>query len=170
MFVAANICHDKFCHNIIFSWENFCHNKHTFVVTKDTFCCDKRHVVTNMGFMPTSRVCCGQNAVQIYNGSLDKTINLIPLVKNNRQKRSHTHIYTCMHVKDSVVHVRVRWITKTSKRPGMHYKNRWGAQSLAKSGEQHYVKAIDNNKPATSVGYSWQLVIHTIHNNFWIGK
>ena len=44
--------------NIIFSWQNFCHNKHTFVVTRDNFfatkhlsqqayfCCDKRCVFT----------------------------------------------------------------------------------------------------------------------------
>ena len=47
-FVTANIyfCCDKYKHNlvktnIILSWIWFCHGKHTFVMTKDMFCCDK---------------------------------------------------------------------------------------------------------------------------------
>ena len=43
--VVTTICHDKsfvFCGDKhTFSWQNFCHDKCTFVVTKDVFWCDK---------------------------------------------------------------------------------------------------------------------------------
>ena len=40
--LQQNICHDKYLsRQTILSWQMFCCDKHTFVVTKHIFCCDK---------------------------------------------------------------------------------------------------------------------------------
>ena len=41
--------------NIILSSQNFCHDKHTFVVTKDLFCRDK-HVCRDKTFVTTKMI------------------------------------------------------------------------------------------------------------------
>ena len=65
-------------------------------------------VIHVLGFEPAPRFLWSQILCRLYKSPLDETINRGPPL-NAHAKRSHTH------VKDPVVHIRVRWITETPK-------------------------------------------------------
>ena len=63
-----DVCHEKyFCHNMCLSWQKFYHGKHTFVATKDVFCCDKRMFVTTKISLLQQNFCCDKNMFVVTN-------------------------------------------------------------------------------------------------------
>ena len=67
LFVTTKVCLSRpnyVCRNKIFlSWQKFCCGKHTFVATKDVFCCDKRHVWCDKSKLVTTNICHNKSVV-----------------------------------------------------------------------------------------------------------